>query len=91
MTVPLQICKNSSRVLLRHESDQLVLDVHQSRDSASTTTSPAGQVTSASLLVSITRRRVCMIDTILRHGSIPNIDQYLAISVFGMPGHLNTK
>ena len=71
------LCKNSSRVLLRHESDLLVLVVHQSRDSASTTTSPAGQVTSASLLVSTTLRRVCMIDTILRHGSIPNIGQYL--------------
>ena len=38
---------------------------------------PLCQVASSSLLVSTTRRRVCMIDTILRHGSIPNIGQYL--------------
>ena len=35
------------------------------------------QVTSASLLVSTTRCRVCLIDTILGRGSIPNIAQYL--------------
>ena len=38
---------------------------------------PLCQVTSSSLLVSTTRRRVCMIDTILRRGSIPDIGQYL--------------